>query len=205
MGSVMRQPESVTRGLATTGRRTSVLMMGVLFVGAGFFGGCAKPQAATIAEIPPLSVPAPPERVLVPVDMPIASAEPEPESPATPPRATPRPTPPRRPNPAPTAAATEPERAAETANATPEPPRPVSAQTPADAAAEKKVRDVLARATRDINRVNYQRLSEDGRTQYEQSKRFTDQAEQELTRRNYPYAMTIADKAAALANALLGN
>jgi histone H3/H4 len=61
------------------------------------------------------------------------------------------------------------------------------------------VRDVLARAARDLGRVNVSRLSADGRTQYEQSKRFSAQAEEALKESNLVFAATLADKAATLA------
>jgi hypothetical protein len=66
------------------------------------------------------------------------------------------------------------------------------------------VRDLLTRASRDINRVDYGKLSVDGRSQYEQSKRFSQQAEQALKDRNFVFAATLADKAATLATELLG-
>jgi hypothetical protein len=72
------------------------------------------------------------------------------------------------------------------------------------AAAERNVRDLLARASRDINRVDYTRLSTPGREQYDQSKRFSQQAEQALRDRNFTFAVTLADKAATLAAELLG-
>ena len=64
------------------------------------------------------------------------------------------------------------------------------------------MRDTLARAARDINRVNYSRLSAEGRAQYEQSRRFSTQAEQALKERNLIFAATLADKAATLATEL---
>jgi hypothetical protein len=69
--------------------------------------------------------------------------------------------------------------------------------------AERGVRELLTRATRDLNRVDYGKLSADGRTQYEQSKRFSLQAEQALRDRNFVFATTLADKAATLATELL--
>jgi hypothetical protein len=66
------------------------------------------------------------------------------------------------------------------------------------------VRDVLVRATRDLGRVDYGKLSADGRAQYDQSKRFSQQAEQALKERNLVFATTLADKAATLAAQLLG-
>jgi hypothetical protein len=80
-----------------------------------------------------------------------------------------------------------------------------AAPSAADVAAERGVRDLLGRATRDLGRVDYGRLSANGRSQYEQSKRFTEQAEQALKDRNFPFAATLADKAATLAAELLGS
>jgi hypothetical protein len=71
-------------------------------------------------------------------------------------------------------------------------------------ATEGSVRELLARAARDINQVNYNRLSSEGRAQYDQSKRFSIQAEQALRERNLVFAATLADKAATLAAELLG-
>jgi hypothetical protein len=78
------------------------------------------------------------------------------------------------------------------------------APSPANAATERSVRDLLARAARDINQVDYSRLSAEGKSQYEQSKRFSIQAEQALRERNLIFAATLADKAATLAAELLG-
>jgi hypothetical protein len=74
----------------------------------------------------------------------------------------------------------------------------------ADTAEERKIRDRLNRAANALNRVDYRRLSTDGRAQYEQSKRFSEQAEQAIKDRNYVFATTLADKAATLAAELLG-
>ena len=63
---------------------------------------------------------------------------------------------------------------------------------------------MLARASKDLRQVNYAKLSADGRVQYEQSKRFSAQAEEALRQRNLIFAATLADKAATLAAELLG-
>jgi hypothetical protein len=68
---------------------------------------------------------------------------------------------------------------------------------------ERNVRDLLTRAQRDLARVNYGRLSADGRAQYDQSKRFSEQAEQALKERNLTFAFTLAEKAATLAAELV--
>ena len=173
--------------------------------------GCAKTQAASVPDGPALAVPAAPPRVLAPpADEPLAENPPEPESAPAPPRTTaspPRANQPRRP-PVTTAAPAEEPKSDTPAPQTPpvvtEAPPLRPAPTPADAAAERRVRDVMRRAAADLGRVNYQRLSTDGKAQYEQSKRFNEQAEQAIKDRNYIFAMTLADKAAALATELQG-
>ena len=141
-------------------------------------------------------MPAPPARVLIPVDAPAPlAAQPEPELPPT---------------------AVAPKPAPKPVAAKPQPAPPVAAQAPpvpdtrqlqtnavTSAAAERNVRDLLARAARDLGRVNYNRLSTDARAQYDQSKRFSEQAQQALRERNFVFAATLADKAATLAAELL--
>jgi len=167
--------------------------------------GCAA-RAATTPDGPPLLVPAPPERVLAPVEEAPVAAAPLPETPAT--AVPPRPAPVTRP--APAAAAPPPPAAAAPAAAAPPPaapapaPRDLRPASPTNTATEGSVRELLARAARDINQVNYNRLSSEGRAQYDQSKRFSIQAEQALRERNLIFAATLADKAATLAAELLG-
>jgi hypothetical protein len=74
----------------------------------------------------------------------------------------------------------------------------------APGSAEKPIRDLVARAQRDLGRVDYAKLSEAGKDQYEQSKRFVEQAEQALRDQNLVFAQTLADKAATLAAQLVG-
>jgi len=66
------------------------------------------------------------------------------------------------------------------------------------------VRDLLTRATRDLARVDYRRLSNEGKSQYDQARRFAEQADQALKERNFVFAATLADKAATLASQLAG-
>ena len=179
----------------------SWVLLVVVALGVGS-SACAKAQAASVPNGPPLQVPLPPPRVLVPVAEVVAAA-PEPVPEAPPPAAAAPRTPPRtptepRPQPAPPAAAVAPPPA-------PAEPRDLrAAPSPTNATTERTVRDTLVRATRDINRVDYGRLSADGRAQYEQSKRFSQQAEQALKERNVLFAATLADKAAQIAAELLG-
>ena len=69
---------------------------------------------------------------------------------------------------------------------------------------ERPIRERLTVAQSNLSRVDYSKLSTDGRSQYEQSKRFIQQAEQALKDQNFIFAQTLADKAATLAAELLG-
>ncbi len=179
-------------------------------------GGCAKrPVQAAPAPAPPLEVPVPPPRVLAPA--------PEPD--ATPPEKEPRPEPtrtPSRPRPAPRAGPgtgesrpdparpeTPPTEPAVGAPA-PDARRPSEApglrtpQTANDAEAERRVREVLTRATRDLERVDPRALGADARAQFDTARRFIDQAAEALKVRNYLFAGYLADKAEALARGVAG-
>ncbi|HKC56680.1 MAG TPA: hypothetical protein VKC35_11175 [Vicinamibacterales bacterium] len=185
-------------------------------MGFGIFAasaaGCASAQAKAVAAAgPPLAVPEPPPRVLAPVEEPVTAAVPTPAETAPPATATA----PRTPPPRPPARRTEPEKPPEapapaaattgTPAPAPEPPRELRPASPAvEAAAERVARDALARAARDLGRVDYGKLNADARAQYDQSKRFMEQAQQGLRDRNFVFASTLADKAAALAAELSG-
>lgn len=177
---------------------------------ACFAPACAKSRPTVVAEGPALSLPAPPPRVIVPAEEPLAAAPVPPEVPAavTPPRAAARP-PVRRPVAANSETDARPETPAAAAEvpavAAPAESRELRAAPAAgDASAERSVRDLLNRAARDLGRTDYRRLSAAARAQYDQSKRFSDQAEQALRERNFVFAATLADKAAVLAAALIG-
>jgi outer membrane biosynthesis protein TonB len=165
---------------------------------------CARTRAQTVPDGPPLAVPAPPARVIAPPEEPqVAEAPPVVEPPAavTSPPPSSRPTPRPQSPPAQTPSTTTVPAPAPAPPVT-EPPR-VNRPTAADLAEEKKIVAILQRASRDINRVNYQRLTADGRSQYEQSKSLAEQAQEAVKDRNWPFAQTLADKAATLAEELL--
>jgi hypothetical protein len=161
---------------------------------------CAKARAETVPDGPPLQMPQPPQRVLAPVEEPAVPEVVELKAPtaaAAPPSVPARPVTDPRPRPTTPAVSAEPPLPAPGS-------RDLRAASPADAATEPGVREMLARAARDIARVNYSRLSAEGRAQYEQSQRFSVQAEQALRGRNLIFAATLAEKAATLAAELLG-
>jgi hypothetical protein len=141
--------------------------------------------------------------------------EPEPPPPISLPEEPARNTPPRT-RPTPAAAAEAPRNV--------EPPKtepPADAAKPADDAirppttlqttpaqqegeVERRIRALLFQAMADLNRINYQTLNPDGRTQYETAKRFVSQAEEAVRAKNLVYASNLADQAAALASQLAG-
>jgi hypothetical protein len=201
-----RRPASALRPFTRTG--VVLLCLGAV----GITPACAKKnRPIVVAESPALSLPEPPPRVIVPAEEPLTAAAPTPpDDPAavTPPRAAARP-PVRRPVAASTDGEARPETPAATAGipapAPPGEPRELrSAPSAGDALAERNVRDLLNRAARDLARTDYRRLSTDARAQYDQSKRFSEQAEVALRERNFVFASTLADKAAVLAAALIG-
>ena len=167
---------------------------------------CAKASAADLVpDGPPLATPAPPPREIVPVEG-VASAPPaETPAPAAAAAGTPPPRPSARPESSPAPAAAPP---ASTPPASTPPARETrevrAVPSAAAAAEERKVRALMTRAADDLKRVNYQRLSAEGRAQYDQSKRFSEEADQALRDRNFVYAMTLADKAATIAAELAG-
>jgi hypothetical protein len=181
----------------------------VLGIGILSAASCAKAQAKTAPDGPPLDMPAPPARVIAPADEPIAAAPAEPAEPAPMPPNANRRQPPRRTTTEPAQKpeiTTPPVETAPAQTTAPVETRP--AEPPptlrAPGSAEKPIRDRLVVAHRDLARVDYSKLSVDGRSQYEQSKRFIEQAEQALTDQNFVFAQTLADKAAKLAAELLG-
>jgi hypothetical protein len=162
---------------------------------------CAKAKAADLGpDGPPLAMSAPPPRVITPMETttteapPTPAPEPTAAAPAgTPPPRVARPQPRTEP-PAPVAAAPPPP-----APTTPPALEVRSVPSAAAAAEEKKVRDVMKRAADDLGRVTWQRLSAEGKEQYDQSKRFNELADQALKDKNFILAMTLAEKAATFA------
>ena len=186
----------------TLGRTVRLLTLGIVVSAAG--AGCIRAQAKSAPEGPPLDVPAPPARIVAPMDEPIVPAPTEPHEPASAPASSSR-RPPRRSQPTTSEPAQRPDPSPvpETVPQATAPPEPVNT-TPAPTlrapgSAEKPIRDLVVRAQRDLSRVDYAKLSEAGKTQYEQSKRFAEQAEIALKDQNFVFAQTLAEKAVKLA------
>lgn len=164
--------------------------------------GCMRARAKTLPAGPPLDVPAPPPRVVLPVEV---TVEAPPAQPPVPSPEEPRRPAPARPRPAP-APPVEPPRVAE------EPPRPAATPpatttlqtTPAaeQGEVERAIRATMTRASADLNRIDYRALNKDARMQYDTAKRFIQQAEDAIRMKNLPFAKNLADKAAVLATQL---
>jgi hypothetical protein len=172
--------------------------------------GCATTQARVAADPPPpLAVPEPPPRIILPPDptppLPVEEA-PVPTAPTRAPR--PRPSVPRPdrtdpPRPAETVSAEAPKPANGQEAAPQTTPGPTIGMQPGSGAAEGAVRQLLGRAQDDLGRVDYAALSNALKAQYDTAKRFIILGEQALKEQNLIYAGTLADKASAIAAVLL--
>ena len=183
----------------------------VLVAGGAIAAGCAKAQAKVVPEPPALEVPMPPPRNVE------ATEQPEPPPPAVPPEEPAAPAAPPRPRPVPANAQrpeSRPDPPRTEAPASPEPQRPADETrtpdtlqtTPAvrQAQVERTIRDTLASASTNLNKVDYRALNADARTQYDQAKRFISQAQDALREKNLVFAANLAEKANTLASQLSG-
>ena len=189
---------------------TTILLRIVLVaVSVAVAPACTRAQAkVTPVEPPSLDVPAPPPRLVEPAMAEAAPAVETVEQPAPSDQAdtkTNAPTP-RRAGPVRTAEAPRPETPpAEAAKPVESPPRaqspPLLQTIPAgkEDEVERSIRAQLARASGNLNRVDYRQLSDDGRANYDQAKRFISQAEEALHDKNLVFAATVAEKANTLA------
>ena len=83
-----------------------------------------------------------------------------------------------------------------------EPPKPTvlqTAPTQVEGEVERGIRASLAKATNELNRVDYRALNVDARTQYDTAKRFISQADEAMRVKNLVMAKNLAEKAATLA------
>ena len=155
---------------------------------------CLKADAKTPE--PPLTVPDPPSRLAIPgpVEAP-APAPPAPTSSASPEKP---PTSTTAPPPKPTVTPTKP------VTQDSGPPTPGQVLLPGGGAeVEARAKERLDRAEKDLRRVNRASLSTDAREQYDSADRFIRMARDAVTSRNFPFALSCADKAATLAALLL--
>ena len=172
--------------------------------------GCAKARAASIPQPLPLTVPEPPARVLTPVEEAPLAASPGPDtSLASAPSLQPPPRPQRgRPVPAASesnASEAAPPAATSSSAPTVEAPRDLRPATSSrePVADQQRVQGVIAQAERDLNRVDWGKLTAEGKEQYDLSARYRTEAAAALKERNFLRAGESAEKAARLAAALL--
>ena len=165
---------------------------------------CATSRAANGPEIPVLDAPPAPPRVVTPVLVDATPTTPEvvPEEETPTARTSQRPLPSNSEpaKPVPPRAEREPDREP----AKPEDVRPSrTLQTPASAAeSEVAIRDQLARAEGELQRVDYRSLSTTLKDQYDVAKRFIQQSREALSAKNLVYAATLAGKASEIAEVL---
>jgi hypothetical protein len=174
--------------------------------------GCFHRSAKTVGDSPPLEMPPPPARVIETVE---ATPPPPPlplvEEPAhqpvrPPPRPATRADAPPQPRPDPPKV--EPPAVVEPPKVTEETSKPPTTlqTTPAGAErdVERAIRGAIAHANADLKRVNVRALNADARTQYDTAKRFIEQAEDAMKKRNLVFAQNLAEKAQGLAAQLAG-
>jgi hypothetical protein len=174
--------------------------------------GCFHARTKTVADSPPLEMPPPPPRVVETVDatpppppLPLVQ-EPEHQPVLPPPRPATRAEAP--PQAKPETPKVEPPLVVEPPRVTDEaqkPPTPLQ-MTPAGAEreVERAIHAAIAHANADLKRVNVRALNVDARTQYDTAKRFIEQAEDAMKKRNLVFAQSLAEKAQGLAAQLAG-
>ena len=191
-------------------RRAGALRFLSLAVCAWATSACFGVQARAVTAPAPLDMPEPPPRV-------VEVRQPDVPPPVSLPEEPVRNTPPPRTRPSPPAASdaprpSEPPKAevpVDVARPTDETVKPAVTtlqSTPAqqEGETERRIRVLLSTALNVLNRINYQALNPDARTQYDTAKRFVSQAEEALHAKNLVFANNLADKAAALASQLGG-
>jgi hypothetical protein len=175
--------------------------------------GCTHARANTTPEMPGLEVPPPPPKAVEPTEseppqpVPLVK-EPARHTPVQAPRQSRPPAEPVRPE----APRTEPPKIetvppADMPKIEEAPHPPTTLQTTpsqAEGEVERSIRIVLTKASNDLNRVDYRGLNADARTQYDQAKRFVQQADEALKAKNLVFARNLADKAATMAAQLAG-
>ena len=171
-------------------------------------GGCSRLSARTAPAPPPLNVPAPPPRA-------VETADAEPPSPGTlvdaPASSAPST---RRPTPRVEAPKAEPPKPAEPPPAPvaevplpAEPPKAATLQTTPperEAVLEQEIRGKLAQALKNLNGIDYKKLSIETQQQYDQAKSFATRAEEAIRAKNLVFAQTLAENAEKMSAQLAG-
>jgi hypothetical protein len=174
--------------------------------------GCFHASAKTVGASPPLEMPPPPARVVETVEAPpppppLPLVEEPARQPVRPPPARlPAPRvveapPPPKPEPPKVEPPADPPKVADDA---PKPPTLQTTPPGTDGDVERRIREVISRANASLKRVNVRALNAEARTQFDTAKRFIEQAEAALKKRNLEFAAKLADKAKDLAAQLAG-
>jgi outer membrane biosynthesis protein TonB len=181
--------------------RIIILLLGLATVSSA----CSTTQARTVVDRPALEVPPVPPRVIERAPAPPEAPEPVPELP--PPPANPRPRAPQRdatkPEPKPETPPAEPQ------PATPTPPQPTlpplrTGSSPDGAEATRMITEIRNRAQKLLDATDYQKLTREQQAQYDNAKRFIDEADEALKAKNFELARGVAEKAEKLARELQG-
>jgi hypothetical protein len=186
-------------------------LLWVAVAGAAASGACASAQAKSPADRPTLEVPPVPPRVIE--AKPLAPPPPEPVEDLPPvaplpPRA--RTTPPPReapkpePKPADTVPPTDPPVAAAAAPASQPVPQLRTPETVDGAEATRQVHDVIERAKRALEAIDYRRLNNERRQQYDSAKLMVTKSEDALKQSDFGLARQLAEKADRLAKEMQG-
>jgi hypothetical protein len=193
--------------------RSACISLAAALSAAVMLTGCATTKAATVIEAPRLAVPQAPERVLVPAEQePLAATPVGPDTPVA--------SVPRVQQPPPSAARPRTARsegdvrsdAAQPASSTvvqnpggtPEATRqlrvvPSSSETAVD---QQNVQNLINKVDADLKKVDPSKLSSNDAANFRDSKRFLEQAGENLKKRNVDFALVAAQKAADLAATL---
>jgi hypothetical protein len=174
--------------------------------------GCTTTRAQTPVERPALDVPPVPPRIIDPAPPPeLPLPEPVPDLPekTNAPAPKPRPTPPASREPSRDTAKPDPQKS-EIPPVEPPPPPPVASspaplRTPATAdtaAADRRVRDSLSRTQKVLSNIDYQRLTAERQTAYQQAQSHIEGAQTALNAQNFELAKEMADKAEKLGREL---
>jgi outer membrane biosynthesis protein TonB len=177
----------------------------VLLLTVAGCAACASGRAQVIEDHPTLAVPPVPARTIEvqpQAEPPVAEPVVEPV-PALPPAPKPRPNRPTNSEPKPDP---KPEQPVETANATVPNPPPVSAlrtpSTPSGPEATRQIQESLQRTDNILSRINYQRLSDDKRANYDNAKAWMEQAKEAIKKDDLRQAQSLAERAENIAKQL---
>jgi outer membrane biosynthesis protein TonB len=186
--------------MTEAGTRLLLLMM----LGASV-AGCTASRGQVFEDQPTLVVPpVPPRAIDPPQTAELPAVEPMPDTPIPPPPTTTKPSG-RSSNRTEPKPEPKPETPPETTSSPPNPPPVPALRTPATPSgpdATRQIRESLDRATGMLNKVDYQKLTSDGRANYNTAKGLIDQGNEALNKGDLASAVTFANRAESIAKLL---